>query len=565
MWTHFYNSGSALSEIPFHFANLRRSPFSLQYLTTILSLCPRGGQSLETGIGSGFGAIWLSLRGVCAEGLDFAPGIVERARQINSLLGGSAAFRCGDLFQLYEDCRSQGRRYEVIHHQGVLEHFAVPQIRAALAQQVACADWVVFSVPSVYYPFEPEFGDERLLPLAEWERILAPFDVAQLKLYGDPQHGEREHVLCVLRGQQIDDDLRSLMTVPEEPYPDGLSAIVHTRNESRHIAECLQTLVGWTDEIIVCDMESTDDTVEIAGRFTDQIVLHPLLQNFDRARNVSAMRARYRWVLYLDADERVPPGLGPALRDLIARQGDRFEAMLLPFRHHFAGRWMQCLYPGYTAPRLLKNGRFTFNARLHSGAVVAGRTVSFPADNPDLALVHHSFESLSHYLEKMNRYTDGEAANLHRDGVPYHWQQAVRHFVQDLAGYYDQRGASQDGVHGFLWSFFSAFYRFSQHSKLYELRLRKVSSSRASSRCLTVSNRCWSMPSPWCGKSRRSGLRSFRSWRRRRLPTLPRWRGAVLCWTPAATGRAVATCCWLWMRRVCPLPDRCCPGTRMRR
>ena len=98
---------------------------------------------------------------------------------------------------------------------------------------------------------------------------------------------------------------------------------------------------------------------------------------------------------------------------------------------------MQSLYPGYTAPRLLKNGKFVFNARLHSGAQVDGRVVCFPADNPDLALVHYSFDSLAHYLDKLNRYTDGEALNLHRDGQPFHWQQAIRHFVQDFQGYYE--------------------------------------------------------------------------------------------------------------------------------
>ena len=361
----------------------------------------------------------------------------------------------------------------MIHHQGVLEHFTALQIRAALAQQVAVADWVVFSVPSVYYPFEPEFGDERLLPLEEWQRLLEPFAVEELRYYGDPQLGEREHVLCVLRGQQPDDRLMEMMHVPERPYPTGISAIVHTRNEGRQIRECLQTLVGCADEIIVCDMESTDNTVEIASTFTDQILHHPKIDNFDRARNVSAMRAQFSHVFYLDADERVPEALAKALRHLVQTQGDTFEGMLIPFRHHFAGHWMRSLYPGYTTARLFKNGEFVFNARLHSGARVNGRTILFPADNPDLALTHYSFDSLSHYLEKLNRYTDGEAANMHKDGQPFHWQRAIHHFVQDFQSYYDQGGAPRDGVHGFLYSFLSAFYRFEQHAKLYELRYRE--------------------------------------------------------------------------------------------
>ena len=487
-WEHLYNQ-TALCDVPFHFANLHNSPFMLQYLRAILSRCPQGGRTLETGIGTGTGAIWLSLRGCRAEGLDYAPGVVERARQVNALLGGSARFRTGDIFDLYQQATghtpvqalasgalSTSRPYAVIHHQGVLEHFTAPFLQAALAQQVACAERVVFSVPSVYYPFEPEFGDERLLPLAEWERLLAPFDVEELRLYGDPQHGEREHVLCVLRGQDVTDDLLARMTVPAEPYLPGISAIVHTRNESRHIAACLETLQGWTDEIIVCDMESEDDTVEIARRYAAQIVHHPRISNFDRARNVSALRARYAWVFYLDADERVPPGLGTALRALVvdADAEPDFAAVHPPFRHHFAGHWLRCLYPGYTAPRLFKNGHFRFNARLHSGAQVDGPAVLFPGDNPDLALVHHSFDSLSHYLDKLNRYTDGEAANMHRDNMPFHWQHALRHFVQDFQGYYDKgQAGAKDGVHGFLYSFLSAFYRFEQHAKLYELRFRQ--------------------------------------------------------------------------------------------
>ncbi len=465
-WEQIYTQ-TPLALAPVHFANMRHSPFTMQYLTKVLSLCPEGGRACEPGFGSGYAAIWLSLRGVMAEGIDCSPVLVERARQANNILGGQAQFRTGDLFHLYQE---DAPRYSVIHHQGVLERFTVPQIRAALAQQVASADWVVFSVASVFYPFEPEAGDERLLPLEEWERILAPFAVEELRYYGDPQHGEREHILCVLRGQEATPALKKRFTVAA--FPSGISAIVHTRNEAAHIAECLETLRGWTDEILVCDMESTDGTVEIARTVADQVMAHPLIANFDRARNVSAMRANYRFIFYLDADERVPPELGKRLRDAALHHGEGFEAMLIPFRHHFAGRWLQCLYPGYTMPRLFKNGRFFFNTRLHAGAEVDGHTAAFPADNPDLALVHYSYSSMAHYLEKLNRYTDGEAANMHRDGQPFTWHGALRHFVLDLRDYYDRRGAYRDGPHGFAYSFLSGFYRFEQHIKLFEKRFQ---------------------------------------------------------------------------------------------
>jgi (heptosyl)LPS beta-1,4-glucosyltransferase len=233
-------------------------------------------------------------------------------------------------------------------------------------------------------------------------------------------------------------------------------------------------VAGLADEAIVCDMESEDATLETARRVCPDVIIvpHPRIPHFDRARNVSAMRAKYEHILFLDADERIPPGLIAALLHLIATQSDSFEAMLLPFRHFFAGHWMQCLYPGYTAPRLLKNGRFVFNARLHSGAQVDGRIIAFPADNPDLALVHYSYDSIGHHLEKLNRYTDGESASMHQDGRPFHWQHALRHFVEDMQGYYYRGGAYRDDVHGFIYAFQSGFYRFEQHAKLFERRFQ---------------------------------------------------------------------------------------------
>ena len=465
-WSRVYQR-IPLSDVKRHYAGVSHSPYLLNYLTEVLKLCPPGGIALETGVGSGYGSVWLSLRGVSAEGIDIEPGVVERARLVNNAIGGSALYRTGDMFTLDP---AGAPRPDVIHHQGVLEHFDVPQIRAILARQTAAADWVVFSVPSVFYPFEPEMGDERLLPIEEWRRVLEPFDIEDIRYYGDPRLGAREHVLCVLRGRPTDETLRGMMNVPDEPYPEGISAIVHARNEATRIAECLETLGGWTDEIIVCDMESSDETVEIASRYTDNILSHPAIPEFDRARNVSAMRAKYKWVFYLDADERVPEGLGTILREMTLNRGNTFEALLIPFRHHFAGRWMRSMYPGYTAPRLLRNGRFRFNPGLHSGVLVEGRTLAFPSDNPDLALAHYSFDSFSHYLDKLNRYTEAEAAAAFRQGRTFDWRSAVRGFVRDFASYYDGNRAATDGVHGLIYSFHSGFYRFEQHAKLYERR-----------------------------------------------------------------------------------------------
>src|SRR5205807_17638 len=102
------------------------------------------------------------------------------------------------------------------------------------------------------------------------------------------------------------------------------------------------------------------------------------------------------------------------LLSLVRERGQEFEALVVPFRNYFCGKWIEHSgwWPGYCRPQLLKKGCFRYNERLHSGVQVDGHTWFFPADDPELAILHYSYDDLHHYLEKLNRYTDGEADSL---------------------------------------------------------------------------------------------------------------------------------------------------------
>jgi glycosyltransferase involved in cell wall biosynthesis len=254
-----------------------------------------------------------------------------------------------------------------------------------------------------------------------------------------------------------------------------ISACILARNEARRIEDALRSLQGWTHETLVIDNESEDGTVAIARRYTDRILSAPRAANFDAARNLAVEHAAGGWLFFLDADERVPPRLGPILRELVEEQGDQFEALLIPFKHFFCGKWIQhCGWsPGLTRPQLLKRGRFHYNERLHTGVQVDGRTLMFPTGDPDLAITHYSFDDLHHYLEKLNRYTDAEAENLLADAASHSWQSQLAHLVHDWQAYYDRGHAPLDGMHGFVLAFMAGFYRFASRAKLWDLRRQR--------------------------------------------------------------------------------------------
>src|SRR3984957_12225351 len=86
------------------------------------------------------------------------------------------------------------------------------------------------------------------------------------------------------------------------------------RNEEHHLPDCLESIRHIVDEIVLVDTGSTDDTVAIARSFGARVEIHPWQQDFATPRNVGLDLARGRWILYIDADERLRPISREAVR-----------------------------------------------------------------------------------------------------------------------------------------------------------------------------------------------------------------------------------------------------------
>ncbi|MBM3458120.1 MAG: glycosyltransferase, partial [Armatimonadetes bacterium] len=261
-----------------------------------------------------------------------------------------------------------------------------------------------------------------------------------------------------------------------------LSALILARNEARHLPDALRSLQGWTDQLVLLDNESTDETPEIARSFGAQVIPAPSPPGacFDGLRNLALPYIRSPWLVVLDADERAPPRLGPILRQKVAHAADHVAAFSLPFKNYFCGRWIRHSgwWPAYCRPQVLRMGRFRFPERLHSGVQVDGPVARFPADDPDLAIIHYTYDDLHHYLAKQTRYTNGEAEALVTDGGSHAWQAQLAHFLHDLAGYYDRGQGFRDGMHGFVLAFWSGVYRFAARAKAWDLRRRTAPALR---------------------------------------------------------------------------------------
>ncbi|MEM6788638.1 MAG: glycosyltransferase [Myxococcota bacterium] len=109
--------------------------------------------------------------------------------------------------------------------------------------------------------------------------------------------------------------------------PPRLALCMIVRNEAEMLPECLASVADVVDEVIVVDTGSTDATVAIAEAAGARVAEHPWHDDFSAPRNHALGLCEAPWVLVLDADERLAPGAGVALRRALA--DDDFDCGLV--------------------------------------------------------------------------------------------------------------------------------------------------------------------------------------------------------------------------------------------
>ena len=170
--------------------------------------------------------------------------------------------------------------------------------------------------------------------------------------------------------------------------PNTLSVCMIVKNEEKNVEECLETVKDFADQVVVVDTGSTDRTVEIAEKYGIAVIRSDWRGDFSYSRNISLDHATSQWVLWLDADDRVPLSEAEKFKRLKTAPPDR--AFYLKVRNvrqgGFGEQWYQLrLFPNHPEIR--------FERKVHEQVGFAIKKLKMPVFRVDVRIDHIGYDN----------------------------------------------------------------------------------------------------------------------------------------------------------------------------
>ncbi len=243
-----------------------------------------------------------------------------------------------------------------------------------------------------------------------------------------------------------------------------ISAVVITFNEEDNIEAALESVAGVASEIVVVDSYSTDRTVKLARQYTER-VLERKWTNYADQKNFANLRASHPWILSLDADERLSPGLREEI--LALKDGEPpFDGFSIPRQGHYLGRWIRHSgwYPDRKIRLFRRDKAYWEGEYVHESLVLDGRIGKL------VSPIHHfTYSGISDHVARINKFSDLGAQKLYAQKKKCRMPSlVVRPVCWFLKAYFLKLGFL-DGFPGFVISVLHGYSIFIRLAKLREI------------------------------------------------------------------------------------------------
>lgn len=247
-----------------------------------------------------------------------------------------------------------------------------------------------------------------------------------------------------------------------------ISVVINTYNAEEFLDKVLLTVKDF-DEILICDMHSTDNTLSIASKYNCRVIYHEHTGIVEPARAYAISQATYDWVLLIDADELVSTNLKEYLYKRIETDCT-FSALRIPRKNYLMGRFMHSAYPN-SLLRFFRKDKVNWPTIIHAHPSIDGIIENIPPKRKDLAFIHLANEPIHVAVAKMNKYTEYEKDRRINKNYGY-VSLIIEPFIRFLHFYVFKCGF-KDGIPGFTWACMSAYYKFVTIAKVIEAKINK--------------------------------------------------------------------------------------------
>ncbi len=194
------------------------------------------------------------------------------------------------------------------------------------------------------------------------------------------------------------------------------SIVIITKNEEKNLGKCLESVKGLTDDIVVFDSGSTDNTEAIAKSYHANFFTHDFL-NFSDQKNRANQTAKYNWILSLDADEAFSIELRESFLKAVLEKPN--VVLSMNRLTNYCGHWVKHCgwYPDWKL-------RFFNRQNIHWEGSIHEQLVSESAfDEMKLNghLLHYSYHTIADHHKQARRFTELKAQRMKANGQTDNW------------------------------------------------------------------------------------------------------------------------------------------------
>ncbi len=250
----------------------------------------------------------------------------------------------------------------------------------------------------------------------------------------------------------------------------NISAVINVvREEVIYLPRLLNSLVGLVDEIVLVDMTDGDENINLlAEKYNVRVSQHRPVPFVELVRNYGISKTTGKWIFILDPDEEIPPTLAKKLKKIT--ETAEADYVRIPRKNIIFGKWMQHSrwWPDYNV-RFFKKGSVVWEEKIHKVPQASGAGLDLKADG-DLALVHYHYESVSQFINRMDRYTSIQAKEVAANKkYKFIWKDLVSKPLAEFLSRYFAGEGYKDGLHGLAMAGLQAFSEAVVYLKVWEM------------------------------------------------------------------------------------------------